>query len=377
MSRILCLSFSHLHSDPRVRRQIELLSGDHDVTAAGFSDPQISGVRFVNVSGTRKSDLQRGLAAVRLELRRYDSYYWGVSHVAAARDLLSAGAYDLIVANEADTWPLALALRADGAGRVLLDAHEYAPREFDELWRWRWFRRHYRRHLCTTFMPRADAVTTVCEGIAAEYAARFGVRPAVVMNASPRRDAEPSAVARDRVRMVHHGAAIRSRQIETMIHALDHLDDRFSLDLMLVGDDASYMASLQELARSRPRVRFRPAVPVDAIPEATLDYDVGVYLLEPTNFNSLHALPNKFFEFIQARLAVVIGPSPEMARLVREFDCGVVAEDFRLQSLVSALAALTPESLVRFKQNADSAAEALSWERESEKLLALVRTLLA
>ena len=30
-------------------------------------------------------------------------------------------------------------------------------------------------------------------------------------------------------------------------------------------------------------------------------FDLGVYLLPPVNFNSAHALPNKFFEFIQAR----------------------------------------------------------------------------
>jgi hypothetical protein len=356
-----------------VRRQIELLSGEHDVTAAGFSDPQLPGVRFVDASGTRKSPQRRALAAARLLLRRYESYYWNVGHVALARQALSGGTYDLVIAHEADAWPLAFALRS---GRVLLDAHEYAPREFEDLRQWRWLRQRYRRHVCASFLPRADAVTTVCEGIAKEYTAHFGVHPVVIMNATPRRELTPAPVAPDRVRMIHHGAAIRSRRIETMILALDHLDDRFSLDLMLVGDDTDYVASLQELARSRPRVRFRPAVPMDRIPEETRDYDVGLFLLEPTSFNYLHALPNKFFEFVQARLAVAIGPSPEMARLVREFDCGVVSDDFRPDSLASALAALTPESLARLKQNAHRAADALCWEPEGEKLLALVHSLL-
>jgi hypothetical protein len=35
-----------------------------------------------------------------------------------------------------------------------------------------------------------------------------------------------------------------------------------------------------------------------------------------------------FVEFIQARLAVAVDPSPEMARLVQRYGCGVVAPDF-------------------------------------------------
>jgi glycosyltransferase involved in cell wall biosynthesis len=375
-SRILCLSFSDLHSDPRVYRQIALLSADHDVTAAGFSDPELPGVRFVEVAVPTKSSRRRALAAARLQLRRYESYYWDVGQVAFARRALAGGAYDLIVANETDTWPLAFALGEANGARVLLDAHEYAPREFDDLRWWRWIYQRYRRHLCAAMLPRADAVTTVCDGIAAEYERCFGVRPAVVMNAASLRALTPSALDGDRVRMVHHGFAIRSRRIENMILALDHLDERFSLDLMLVGNDVDYLASLRELADARPRARFVPPVAAHRLPEETRGYDVGLFLLEPTNFNYVHALPNKFFEFIQARLAVAIGPSPEMARLVREFDCGVVAGDFRPESLAGELSALTPESLARLKLNAHGAAEALSWEREREKLRALVRGLL-
>jgi hypothetical protein len=359
-----------------VYRQIALLGPEHDVTAAGFTDPQVPGVRFVDVSAPRRTGRQRALAAARLQLRRYESYYWADHSVAAAHRAVAGNTYDLIVANESDTWPLAFALAEPNGARVLLDAHEYAPREFEDVRRWRVLYQRYRRHLCATMLPRADAVTTVCDGIAAEYERNFGVRPSVITNAAPLRDLTPSELDGNRVRMVHHGVAIRSRRIENMILALDHLDERFSLDLILVGADIPYLASLRELADARPRVHLRPAVPAQRLPEETNGYDVGLFLLEPTNFNYMHALPNKFFEFVQARLAVAIGPSPEMARLVREYDCGVVAGDFRPESLARELSTLAPESLARLKQNANAAADALSWEREREKLLELVHSLL-
>jgi len=375
MARILCLSFSPLHTDPRVHRQIALLSREHEVTAAGFSDPQLAGVSFINVNGPRKNIARRALAAARLLGRKFDAYYWNIGYIAAARRALHGREYDLIIANDSDTWPLAVALR--GPARLLFDAHEYAPREFEDIWWWRWLHQPYRAHVCGKYLPAADAVTTVCDGIADEYARCFGVRPVVVMNAPPRRDATPAPVPADRVRMIHHGAAIRSRRIETMILALDHLDERFSLDLMLVGNDVKYLAELQRLAAARPRVRFRPAVPMQRIPEETRDYEIGLFLLEPTNFNYLHALPNKFFEFVQARLALAIGPSPEMAKLIRAHDCGIVAADFTPAALARALADLTPAVIERFKRNAHAAAATLCWEHESETLRRIVRHLLA
>ena len=371
---ILCLSFSDLATDPRVRRQMHLLTQVGNVSAAGLGDPRMDGVQFINVACRRKTLLPRLLAALRLKLHCFETHYWSINCVRRAAAALRGRGFDLIVANDAETWPLAIALR--GLGRVLFDAHEFAPREFEDLWWWRLLVRPSRDYICRQYLPRADGVVTVCAGIAEELQRCYGVRPAVVMNAAAYRPAPPGPVPPGRIRMIHHGVALRSRKIENMIRALDLLDERFTLDLMLVGQDTCYLTSLQALARARPRVRFRTAVPTERIPEETRDYELGLFLLEPTNFNYLHALPNKFFEFVQARLAVAIGPSPEMARLVRAHDLGVVAEDFTPAALARALQTLTVGKIAHYKQNAHRAAAILCWEHESKILLNEVRRLL-
>jgi len=161
-----------------------------------------------------------------------------------------------------------------------------------------------------------------------------------------------------------------------MIGMLDHLDSRFTLDLILVPADPDYLRELHRLGSSNPRVRFLPPVPMLEIPATLNAYDLGLYLLEPNSFNNRHALPNKFFEFIQARLAIAIGPSPEMARLVRQHDLGIVSADFSPQSLAASLNALTSAQIATCKANSHRAAPLLSWDHEKNNLLREVQRLL-
>jgi uncharacterized UPF0146 family protein len=88
-------------------------------------------------------------------------------------------------------------------------------------------------------------------------------------------------------------------------------------------------------------------------------------------------LPNKFFEFIQARLAIAIGPSPEMAAIVKEHDLGVVADDFTPQALAAKLNALTVDDIMHYKHNANKAAAIYNAEESMKVLKTVVQRVLS
>ena len=74
--------------------------------------------------------------------------------------------------------------------------------------------------------------------------------------------------------------------------------------------------------------------------------------------------------FIQARLGVVIGPSPEMDFYVDRYGIGEVADDFSAEAMREAIERLTVESVTAFKANSHAHAEELAghhdvdvWER--------------
>ena len=167
------------------------------------------------------------------------------------------------------------------------------------------------------------------------------------------------------------------RGIEVMIETMDSVDSRFHLDLMLVPNHQhEYFDKLQAMTQTRKNVRIIPPVPFEEIIPFTSQYDIGFYILKPANFNHLYALPNKFFEFIQARLMIAISPNPEMARLVRQYNLGIIAKDFSPQEMAKSLNALTKEQILQYKENANKTAKILNAEKEGEKLLNIIEEVL-
>ena len=340
----------------------------------GFSDPGIAGIRFVELGSGRLTIPQKAVKACRLKARRFEAVYRSHEPVRRAAAALEDHDFALIVANDIDTLPLALTHRRQA--KVLFDAHEYAPRQHENWFLWRFFIQRYKEYLCKTRIPQVDAMLTVGPAIAEEYTREFGVRPSVVLNA-PHYEATPCAPHDGGViRMVHLGGAIHARRLEIMIDAMAQLDDRFQLDFILLPVDAAYLSRLKRRASGDARISFFPAVAPDEIVSTISQYDVGLYSLPPYSFNARHALPNKLFEFIQARLCVAIGPSPEMKRIVEHYECGVVAEDFTAEALAETLRALDRQKVEACRRAADAAAAELCYERSAEVLLDTVRGLL-
>lgn len=360
--KILILSLSNLRNDPRVYRQLQYLRNRHEVTCMGLTDPRIEDVEYIHVPL-----INRRIAKARVGLCHLTRNYSALARLSPTilqplQEQIRARRFDVIVANDFDTLSFAFAVKDDA--KVVLDATEYGPREFEDVLSWRLIQQPYVRYLCREYLPRCDAVLTVCDGLADEYEREFGVRPEVIFNSCEFHDLAPTPVDPNHIRLIHHGGANPSRKIERMIEMMDHVDARFSLDLMLVpaGGGDRYFEELQDLCSARKNVAVVPPVPMTEIVRTINSYDIGLFLLEPTNFNYRHALPNKIFEFVQARLGVAIGPSPEMARIVRRYDCGVVADSFLPSPLAACLNDLPVERVETFKIHAGVAASSLAHE---------------
>lgn len=293
--------------------------------------------------------------------------------LARAKKTLEGHSFDVLTVEDLQLLPLAFEIK--GQAKIIFDAREYYPRQNEgELW-FDLFEKKRRIELCRKYITRCEAVITVSEGLRREYEEEFNIKATVYRSVPPYADRPAKPVEPDNIRMVYHGAANPNRRIERLIEVLSLLDERFSLDLILIGNQA-YQRKIRRKAEGINRVYFPDPVSFEKIISAIGEYDIGFFYCEPATFNLENCLPNKFFEYIQARLMIAIGPSPDMAELVCKYDCGVVAEKFTVQSMAKALNCLTVEDINAYKVNSDRAAKELCFEKESQKMAEILKQLL-
>lgn len=358
-ARLLILSFSHIAADARVLKQVRHFAETYDVTTCGYGPSPHPGVAHITL------DDDAGFRCWRrrdLVLRRFPLLYHQQPAVRQARERLTAlDRFDVVLANDIDTVGLALGLGPRYG--VHADIHEYAPRQNEEQLVFRVFEAPYVRWMCRRFLTRAASMTTVGQGIADEYHRVFGLSAEVVTNAAPYADLTPREIG-DTIRLVHSGASLRNRRLEVLVDAVKATRSDVTLDMYLMGNDPEYVALLRDRASSSDRIAFREPVPYAQLITRLNEYDVGVHVVAPTNFNNRWALPNKFFDYLQARLGIIIGPSAEMERILVENRLGAVAEGFDAESLTRALDALQAERVAEWKLHSDAAARPLSAERQ-------------
>lgn len=292
------------------------------------------------------------------------------------RDALSSSQADIIICQSLDLLPYVF--QDLPKAKVIFDAREYYPSQGEDSWKWRFLFQKLYIYLCQTYLPACDAVLTVCKPITDLYKAYFNVECTILPSMSMYHDLKPSPVSSNEIRLIHHGSCAPSRKLEKMIDLISFLEPRFSLTFMLINDDLVYLQELQKYVKDKyleNRINFRQQVDFKQIIPILNEYDIGLCCYPSLNANIQLCLPNKFFEYIQARLMSIISPSPAMADYVNNYDLGYVAPSFEIASLAPQINALTSAEIMHYKKNAAKAAAVLSAETATQDFYQLLVTL--
>jgi hypothetical protein len=380
MKKVLVLVLSNVKHDARVRRQILALKDHYKTTVVCFGGDPSPDYELIVIKPTNLNLFRKAFASIFLLLKLHATAHKILHDYYTIVPTLSDRKFDLIIANDVETLPLAFAF--PGNPKVIFDAHEYAPRHFEDKKLWRIFFQDFNAWLCKKYIPKTADMMTVGKGLALEYEKNFHVKPTVITNANNFFDVQPGVTLEDKVRLVHHGIATPSRKLELMFDIMALLDDRFTLDLILLTPGFAskatrqYLDDLRERTKQDARIKIIPPVKSSEVVNAIKHYDMGIFLLPPVNFNYENTLPNKLFDFIQARLGIAIGPTPEMAEIVNRFHLGVVSEKFTPESLAEKLSEVTKSDIESFKKNANVAAAELNAEVNAIKINAMISQVL-
>lgn len=310
--------------------------------------------------------------------REYLSVYSIRRMYEAARHLKA----DFYLANDWHMLPVARRLAKEHGGRFGYDTHEYAVEEY-----------RYKPDFLTTKVPmvraiearglREAAVTTaVSAGIAKDMAALHGAPsvPVEIRNVPNRvADLPPPQPTRPRMRVYFHGIITFDRGLEECIRSVPLWRPEFVFQ-MRGPIREEYMATLKGAiieAGVWDRVELLPEVAMVDLVRAAADADIGISTPPSTSKHNIYALPNKFFEYIQAGLAMCVADLPDMRRIMDHYDLGRSISAVTPEAIAEAVNGFTPELVDRYKANARKAAAELNWESEQRRLVDLYENALA
>ncbi|RIX52337.1 glycosyl transferase family 1 [Paenibacillus nanensis] len=239
--------------------------------------------------------------------------------------------------------------------------------------------------LLKRMLGEVDSVVTVSDAMEKWYTDNMPSLHTVTLYNSPPLSASytPRPVSKDEFVACYEGYMHKDKGSSAKLFEITSLCSRqFPFRFKVLGGVAGKSLNIPEPIKSN--IQLCGWVDYYRIPEYMEDVDVGWIDYDikasSTPINYQVALPNKLFSYLNNGVPVVVNECPEMARFVREHDCGIViehpnptasqyAESFRYLSE-------NREELLRLSHNARKImSEQYSWEHMETRLAGLYQSL--
>lgn len=386
---ICIVSFSPIAVDARLLRHLKFLGAQYDLICIGYGNdpsPLLPGVNLRwrgIVKPPRKQWLRVLRTLMRWPGRIFPPLDWlpfkMMGDWRKAYEIVMREEFDMFLGN--DVMPLLLGIsRLNRRGTpMIMDYHEYAPLEGEENVRFRLFHGPHQFRLLRRYGKRAVGSLTVNAQFATRFEKEFGFPTITVMNAPELLPMPVPGLRTDsRIHLVFHGNAAGGRNLKTLLRALQLLDDRFVLHLMLI-NGAEAGSPYRQLAEALPagRVVFEETVAPSQTAAKISNWDIGFNILQPLNYNHNHALPNKLFDYIHAGLGVVCSDTVTGRDFVEKYGIGWVVSEITPESIAALLKSITPDEIAARKAASLQLRNVIHAAGEEGKLVELTAKVLA
>jgi len=224
--------------------------------------------------------------------------------------------------------------------------------------------------------PKLKNVYTVCGSIADYYQAKYKVPVGVIRNLPLFKTVEPSKgfsfeTAGKKV-VFYQGALNEGRGLELLIETMPLLPNWL---LVIAGDGTISKELQQKVAKEKltKKVIFMGRLLPEDLANLTPLATVGVSIEEDLGLSYHYALPNKMFDYIHAKIPVLVSNLPEMRKIVKDYNVGNILYDRSAKNLAKQLEEIaeTPKS----KWDFETAITELNWQKEAGQLLEIYRNL--
>jgi glycosyltransferase involved in cell wall biosynthesis len=225
--------------------------------------------------------------------------------------------------------------------------------------------------------PRLRSVYAVNASIAEIYRKEYGNEVRVIRNVPvrklnvPARNKAELGIPADHRIILYQGALNVDRGLEEAIRAMRFVSEKAVLMIIGTGDVARQLKDLATHENVDAKVIFTGAIALEDLHAYTQLADLGLSIEKDVSLNYHYCLPNKFLDYIQAGVPVLVSPLPEMQAIVEKYEIGEMIDDHDPNHLAEKFdSMLYHENMLAFyKENLEKASADLCWENEEQKLM--------
>lgn len=278
---------------------------------------------------------------------------------------------DLIFSNDLDTLPAAYLVSKLRNKKLIYDSHELFT-EVPELInrpivKWVWQKAE------DLIIPHLNQSITVCQSIADYYNRKYNVDMKVVRNIPVFKNTKQinQLSYPDKKIILYQGALNVGRGLEWVIEAMPLVNDGI-LVIFGEGDIQAELVKLTKKLGVEQRVIFMGKVETIKLHEYTPSASIGLCLLEEKGLSYYYALPNRIFDYIQARVPVLATNFPEIANIVTKYKTGILINQYDPEYLAEVI-----NNMLRSPINTDhfsALSKELSWENEEKVLIDILNS---
>ena len=306
-----------------------------------------------------------------------ESFYFNLFH-----DTISGYKPLVFIANDLPVLPVAAYFAGKSGAKLVYDSHElFCEQDFSLREKSRW------KEIESKYITLCDEIITVNESIAGELCSRYGVSDVnVVYNAERIYD----IAVRDRLLhkrfnlhpnckiLLLQGGLSSDRNLDVLVRSMKFVASS-SVVLVVLGC-GMVLGHLKAICKKEnlfDRVFFHEAVPQDSLLRLTASADAGVIPYRPTCLNSYLCTPNKLFEFLAVGLPVLSSDLPEISKIVKGRDVGLVGDTSTPMQFAALIDLFFADEirLSSWRANALLFRQTMCWEEEGSKYVSILNRL--
>lgn len=198
-----------------------------------------------------------------------------------------------------------------------------------------------------------DVALSVSEGLCEAYKVQYGVKCELFYSLPPYFDLPPKALNEREIKILYHGFISLDRSsMELLSLALALQGSPYKIYAMVLSNQKGFLESFALQADFIPTLELVKPVKLDEIIPVSWHYDIGLIPFKPNTFNLAHCMPNKLFEYIQARLALVATPLEDLGAFIQKEGCGILTRGFESEDIAHTLLKMRGDEIQAYKHNA-------------------------